>query len=162
MENQWLNWFCVTNISVSHHNKSLIMLMMTMMKTHTCNSKQNNHLASNKHILSRLLLCSTWSVCSFPRFAEEGKSLHVSVPDSLEADLFSSFPTISHFIGEWIVIWNSWDLAHCRILDGSDRKPRQEGKQAHTLMDTRAASLTSLMDREEILQGIWLWCPCSL
>ncbi|NWS84803.1 STYL1 protein, partial [Toxostoma redivivum] len=31
-------------------------------------------------------------------FAEEGKSLHVSVPDSLEADLFSSFPTISHFI----------------------------------------------------------------
>ncbi|NXY12714.1 STYL1 protein, partial [Atrichornis clamosus] len=31
-------------------------------------------------------------------FAEEGKSLHVAVPDSLEADLFSSFPTISHFI----------------------------------------------------------------
>ncbi|NXG58936.1 STYL1 protein, partial [Hemiprocne comata] len=28
----------------------------------------------------------------------EGKHLHVSVPDSLEADLFSSFPTICHFI----------------------------------------------------------------
>ncbi|XP_013045465.3 serine/threonine/tyrosine-interacting-like protein 1 isoform X1 [Anser cygnoides] len=31
-------------------------------------------------------------------FAEEGKYLHVSVPDSLEANLFSSFPTICHFI----------------------------------------------------------------
>ncbi|NXK48776.1 STYL1 protein, partial [Chauna torquata] len=31
-------------------------------------------------------------------FAEEGKYLHISVPDSLEADLFSSFPTICHFI----------------------------------------------------------------
>ncbi|OXB64733.1 hypothetical protein ASZ78_016260 [Callipepla squamata] len=30
--------------------------------------------------------------------AEEGKYLHVSVPDSLEADLFSSFSTICHFI----------------------------------------------------------------
>ncbi|NWI86029.1 STYL1 protein, partial [Pitta sordida] len=27
-----------------------------------------------------------------------GESLHISVPDTLEADLFSSFPTISHFI----------------------------------------------------------------
>ncbi|NXA03748.1 STYL1 protein, partial [Sapayoa aenigma] len=31
-------------------------------------------------------------------FAEGGESLHISVPDTLEADLFSSFPTISHFI----------------------------------------------------------------
>ncbi|KFQ88941.1 Serine/threonine/tyrosine-interacting-like 1, partial [Phoenicopterus ruber ruber] len=31
-------------------------------------------------------------------FAEGGKYLHVSVPDSLEADLFSSFATICHFI----------------------------------------------------------------
>ncbi|KAM9272596.1 LOW QUALITY PROTEIN: serine/threonine/tyrosine-interacting-like protein 1 [Morus bassanus] len=31
-------------------------------------------------------------------FAEEGKNLHVSVPDSLEADLFSTFATICHFI----------------------------------------------------------------
>lgn len=29
---------------------------------------------------------------------EEGKYLHISVPDSLEADLFSSFSTICHFI----------------------------------------------------------------
>ncbi|NWX05067.1 STYL1 protein, partial [Caloenas nicobarica] len=31
-------------------------------------------------------------------FAEGGKYLHISVPDSTEADLFSSFATISHFI----------------------------------------------------------------
>ncbi|NWV30897.1 STYL1 protein, partial [Grantiella picta] len=31
-------------------------------------------------------------------FAEEGQSLHIPVPDSHEADLFSFFPTISHFI----------------------------------------------------------------
>ncbi|NXD82871.1 STYL1 protein, partial [Halcyon senegalensis] len=31
-------------------------------------------------------------------FAEEGKYLHIPVPDSLEADLFSSFATICHFI----------------------------------------------------------------
>ncbi|XP_071431223.1 serine/threonine/tyrosine-interacting-like protein 1 [Pithys albifrons albifrons] len=31
-------------------------------------------------------------------FAEGGECLHISVPDSLEADLFSFFPTISHFI----------------------------------------------------------------
>ncbi|XP_051491904.1 serine/threonine/tyrosine-interacting-like protein 1 isoform X2 [Apus apus] len=29
----------------------------------------------------------------------EGKNLHIPVPDSLEADLFSSLPTICHFIG---------------------------------------------------------------
>ncbi|XP_052660796.1 serine/threonine/tyrosine-interacting-like protein 1 isoform X2 [Harpia harpyja] len=31
-------------------------------------------------------------------FAEGGKYLHISVPDSLEGDLFSSFATICHFI----------------------------------------------------------------
>ncbi|NWR84831.1 STYL1 protein, partial [Furnarius figulus] len=31
-------------------------------------------------------------------FAEGGECLHLSVPDSLEADLFSSFPMIAHFI----------------------------------------------------------------
>ncbi|NWX48184.1 STYL1 protein, partial [Steatornis caripensis] len=31
-------------------------------------------------------------------FAEGGKYLHISVPDSLEADLFSTFATICHFI----------------------------------------------------------------
>ncbi|NXY86499.1 STYL1 protein, partial [Alcedo cyanopectus] len=31
-------------------------------------------------------------------FAEGGKDLHIPVPDSLEADLFSSFPAICHFI----------------------------------------------------------------
>ncbi|KAF1676065.1 Serine/threonine/tyrosine-interacting-like protein 1, partial [Pygoscelis papua] len=31
-------------------------------------------------------------------FAEGGRYLHISVPDSLEADLFSSFATICHFI----------------------------------------------------------------
>ncbi|NXM68484.1 STYL1 protein, partial [Serilophus lunatus] len=31
-------------------------------------------------------------------FAEDGESLHISVPDKLETDLFSSFPTITHFI----------------------------------------------------------------
>uniref|UniRef100_A0A8C4UQI0 Rhodanese domain-containing protein n=1 Tax=Falco tinnunculus TaxID=100819 RepID=A0A8C4UQI0_FALTI len=31
-------------------------------------------------------------------FAEGGKYLHIPVPDSLEADLFSSFATICHFI----------------------------------------------------------------
>ncbi|NXS58692.1 STYL1 protein, partial [Brachypteracias leptosomus] len=31
-------------------------------------------------------------------FAEEGKCLHIPVPDTLEADLFPSFSTICHFI----------------------------------------------------------------
>ncbi|NXG25605.1 STYL1 protein, partial [Grallaria varia] len=33
-----------------------------------------------------------------PLFAEGGECLHISVPDSLEADLFSFFPTICQFI----------------------------------------------------------------
>ncbi|NWQ81569.1 STYL1 protein, partial [Columbina picui] len=31
-------------------------------------------------------------------FAEGGECLHISIPDAIEADLFSSFSTISHFI----------------------------------------------------------------
>ncbi|NWU00419.1 STYL1 protein, partial [Urocynchramus pylzowi] len=56
--------------------------------------------ASDKQIQKDLKIKALVNVSEQPvtLFAEEGKSLHVSVPDSLEADLFSSFPTISHFI----------------------------------------------------------------
>uniref|UniRef100_A0A8C3NPQ2 Rhodanese domain-containing protein n=1 Tax=Cyanoderma ruficeps TaxID=181631 RepID=A0A8C3NPQ2_9PASS len=60
--------------------------------------------ASDKQIQKDLKIKALVNVSEQPvtLFAEEGKSLHISVPDSLEADLFSSFPTISHFIGEII------------------------------------------------------------
>ncbi|NXJ82053.1 STYL1 protein, partial [Trogon melanurus] len=35
-------------------------------------------------------------------FAEGSKYLHISVPDSLEANLYSFFPTICHFIDAWL------------------------------------------------------------
>ncbi|NWZ40252.1 STYL1 protein, partial [Brachypodius atriceps] len=56
--------------------------------------------ASDKQIQKDLKIKALVNVSEQPvtLFAEEGKSLHISVPDSLEADLFSSFPTISHFI----------------------------------------------------------------
>ncbi|NXF20411.1 STYL1 protein, partial [Rhodinocichla rosea] len=56
--------------------------------------------ASDKQIQKDLRIKALVNVSEQPvtLFAEEGKSLHVAVPDSLEADLFSSFPTISHFI----------------------------------------------------------------
>ncbi|NXY60814.1 STYL1 protein, partial [Callaeas wilsoni] len=56
--------------------------------------------ASDKQVQKDLKIKALLNVSEQPvtLFAEEGKSLHVSVPDSLEADLFSSFPTISHFI----------------------------------------------------------------
>ncbi|NWI04083.1 STYL1 protein, partial [Tichodroma muraria] len=56
--------------------------------------------ASDKQIQKDLKIKALVNVSEQPvtLFAEEGKALHVSVPDSLEADLFSSFPTISHFI----------------------------------------------------------------
>ncbi|NXS28338.1 STYL1 protein, partial [Pomatostomus ruficeps] len=56
--------------------------------------------ASDKQIQKDLKIKALVNVSEQPvtLFAEEGKSLHVSVPDSLEADLFSSFRTISHFI----------------------------------------------------------------
>ncbi|NXC81322.1 STYL1 protein, partial [Cercotrichas coryphoeus] len=56
--------------------------------------------ASDKQIQKDLEIKALVNVSEEPvtLFAEEGKSLHISVPDSLEADLFSSFSTISHFI----------------------------------------------------------------
>ncbi|NWY65296.1 STYL1 protein, partial [Erithacus rubecula] len=56
--------------------------------------------ASDKQIQKDLKIKALVNVSEEPvtLFAEEGESLHISVPDSLEADLFSSFPTISHFI----------------------------------------------------------------
>ncbi|NWX56188.1 STYL1 protein, partial [Promerops cafer] len=56
--------------------------------------------ASDKQIQKDLKIKALVNVSEEPvtLFAEEGKSLHIPVPDSLEADLFSSFPTISHFI----------------------------------------------------------------
>ncbi|NXI08633.1 STYL1 protein, partial [Irena cyanogastra] len=56
--------------------------------------------ASDKQIQKDLRIKALVNISEQPvtLFAEEGKSLHVSVPDSLEADLFSSFTTISHFI----------------------------------------------------------------
>uniref|UniRef100_A0A663MKD6 Uncharacterized protein n=1 Tax=Athene cunicularia TaxID=194338 RepID=A0A663MKD6_ATHCN len=51
-------------------------------------------------------------------FAEGNKYLHISVPDSLEANLFSSFATVCHFIGELFL--NLAFLAHSRVLDQSD------------------------------------------
>ncbi|NWY44211.1 STYL1 protein, partial [Sylvia atricapilla] len=56
--------------------------------------------ASDKQIQKDLKIKALVNVSEQPvtLFADEGKSLHISVPDSLEADLFSSFPTISHFI----------------------------------------------------------------
>ncbi|NXO41535.1 STYL1 protein, partial [Locustella ochotensis] len=56
--------------------------------------------ASDKQIQKDLKIKALVNVSEQPvtLFAEEGESLHISVPDSLEADLFSFFPTISHFI----------------------------------------------------------------
>ncbi|NXR53815.1 STYL1 protein, partial [Hippolais icterina] len=56
--------------------------------------------ASDKQVQKDLKIKALVNVSEQPvtLFAEEGKSLHVPVPDSLEADLFSSFTTISHFI----------------------------------------------------------------
>ncbi|NXA99412.1 STYL1 protein, partial [Cnemophilus loriae] len=65
-------------------------------KLYMANFKQ----ASDKQIQKDLKIKALVNVSEQPvtLFAEEGKSLHISVPDSLEADLFSSFPTICHFI----------------------------------------------------------------
>ncbi|NXT65744.1 STYL1 protein, partial [Chaetops frenatus] len=56
--------------------------------------------ASDEQIQKDLKIKALVNVSEQPvtLFAEEGKSLHVSVPDSLEADLFSSFRAICHFI----------------------------------------------------------------
>ncbi|NXC07815.1 STYL1 protein, partial [Orthonyx spaldingii] len=62
--------------------------------------------ASDKQIQKDLKIKALVNVSEEPvaLFAEEGKSLHVSVPDSLEADLFSSFHTISHFIDAQLAV----------------------------------------------------------
>lgn len=44
------------------------------------------------------------------------------VPDSLEADLFSSFGIICHLTSELLLTQDSWGLAHSGILDESDCK----------------------------------------
>ncbi|XP_015736219.1 serine/threonine/tyrosine-interacting-like protein 1 isoform X2 [Coturnix japonica] len=56
--------------------------------------------ACNQQIQKHLKIKAQVNVSEQPSMllAEEGNSLHISVPDSPEADLFSSFPTISHFI----------------------------------------------------------------
>ncbi|NWX37813.1 STYL1 protein, partial [Notiomystis cincta] len=56
--------------------------------------------ASDKQIQKDLKIKALVNISEQPvtLFAEEGKSLHISVPDSHEADLLSSFPTICHFI----------------------------------------------------------------
>ncbi|NWW80849.1 STYL1 protein, partial [Climacteris rufus] len=56
--------------------------------------------ASDKQIQKDLKIKALVNISEQPvtLFAEGGKSLHVPVPDSLVADLFSSFPTICHFI----------------------------------------------------------------
>ncbi|XP_066057821.1 LOW QUALITY PROTEIN: serine/threonine/tyrosine-interacting-like protein 1 [Chamaea fasciata] len=56
--------------------------------------------ASDKQIQKDLKIKALVNVSERPvtLFSGKGKSLHISVPDSLEADFFSSFPTISHFI----------------------------------------------------------------
>ncbi|KFP79781.1 Serine/threonine/tyrosine-interacting-like 1, partial [Acanthisitta chloris] len=56
--------------------------------------------ASDQQIQKDLKIKALVNVSEQPAtlFAEGGKTLHISVPDSLEANLFSSFATISHFI----------------------------------------------------------------
>uniref|UniRef100_A0A669PSL4 Rhodanese domain-containing protein n=1 Tax=Phasianus colchicus TaxID=9054 RepID=A0A669PSL4_PHACC len=64
--------------------------------------------ACNQQIQKDLKIKAQVSISEQPAtlLAEEGKYLHISVPDSPEADLFSSFSTIS--------------LSHSRILKWSD------------------------------------------
>lgn len=72
------------------------------------NNEKLTHVTPNKIISlppTNTLFQSCFSgpchtMCSFSRFAEGSKYLHIAVPDSLEADLFSTFATICHFIGE--------------------------------------------------------------
>ncbi|NXU45281.1 STYL1 protein, partial [Drymodes brunneopygia] len=76
--------------------------------------------ASDKQIQKDLKIKALVNVCEQPvtLFAEEGKSLHVSVPDSFEADLFSSFPTIAHFIDAQlevgaVLVFSSLGISRC-------------------------------------------------
>ncbi|NWV17161.1 STYL1 protein, partial [Origma solitaria] len=65
-------------------------------KLYMANFKQ----ASDDQIQKDLKIKALVNVSEQPvtLFAEEGQSLHIPVPDSYEADFFSSFHTISHFI----------------------------------------------------------------
>uniref|UniRef100_A0A8U7N5H4 Serine/threonine/tyrosine interacting like 1 n=2 Tax=Corvus moneduloides TaxID=1196302 RepID=A0A8U7N5H4_CORMO len=79
--------------------------------------------ASDKQIQRDLKIKALVNVCEQPvtLFAEEGESLHVSVPDSLEADLFSSFPTISHFIDAQldvgaVLVFSSLGISRCSTV----------------------------------------------
>ncbi|NWT81065.1 STYL1 protein, partial [Lanius ludovicianus] len=79
--------------------------------------------ASDKQIQRDLKIKALVNVCEQPvtLFAEEGKSLHISVPDSLEADLFSSFPTISHFIDTQldvgaVLVFSSLGISRCSTV----------------------------------------------
>ncbi|KAM9370668.1 serine/threonine/tyrosine-interacting-like protein 1 [Phaethornis superciliosus] len=56
--------------------------------------------ACNQQIQKDLKIKAQVNISEQPTtlFTEEGKYLHVPVPDSLDTDLFSSFPTICHFI----------------------------------------------------------------
>ncbi|NXS85220.1 STYL1 protein, partial [Erpornis zantholeuca] len=79
--------------------------------------------ASDKQIQRDLKIKVLVNVCEHPvtLFAEGGKSLHVSVPDSHEADLFSSFPTISHFIDAQldvgaVLVFSSLGMSRCSTV----------------------------------------------
>ncbi|NWW16028.1 STYL1 protein, partial [Falcunculus frontatus] len=79
--------------------------------------------ASDKQIQRDLKIKALVNVCEEPvtLFAEGGKSLHVSVPDSLEADLFSSFPTICHFIDAQldvgaVLVFSSLGTSRCSTV----------------------------------------------
>ncbi|NXH98395.1 STYL1 protein, partial [Pachycephala philippinensis] len=79
--------------------------------------------ASDKKIQGDLKIKALVNVCEQPvtLFAEGGKSLHVSVPDSFEADLFSSFPTICHFIDAQldvgaVLVFSSLGLSRCSTV----------------------------------------------
>ncbi|NWT14026.1 STYL1 protein, partial [Vireo altiloquus] len=79
--------------------------------------------ASDKQIQRDLKIEALVNVCEQPvtLFAEGGKSLHVSVPDSHEADLFSSFPTISHFIDAQldvgaVLVFSSLGISRCSTV----------------------------------------------
>ncbi|XP_071620933.1 serine/threonine/tyrosine-interacting-like protein 1 isoform X2 [Heliangelus exortis] len=66
------------------------------LKLYMGNSKQ----ACDQQIQKDLKIKAQVNISEHPTtlITEEGKYLHVPVPDSLETDLFSSFPTICHFI----------------------------------------------------------------
>ncbi|NWV73222.1 STYL1 protein, partial [Dasyornis broadbenti] len=76
--------------------------------------------ASDEQIQKDLKIKALVNVSEEPvtLFAEEGQSLHVPVPDSHEADFFSSFSTISHFIDAQldvgaVLVFSSLGISRC-------------------------------------------------